>query len=112
MAFDDDSAKYLEEVKKGKPRRFAMILKGDKVISLVVYKKGSLEKYKKQAREGGKGQFCYGVIDGKGQNIVFKLCREDGFDEPPGKEIKLKQYLKDEAGVQFKPTYEIVDQLP
>ncbi len=112
MAFDSDSAKFLDEVKKGKPRKFAMMLKGEKVVSLVIYKKGSLEKYKKQAREEGKGQFYHGVIDGKGQNIVFKLCREDGFEAPPGKEIKLKQYLKEEAGVQFRPTYEIVDELP
>ena len=112
MALDADSKKFLDEVKKGKPRRFAMVMKGEKIVSLVVYKKGSLEKYKKQAKDEGKGQFFHGVIDGKGQGIVFKLCREDGFEQAPGKDVKLKAYLKEVAGMQFKPTYEIVDVLP
>lgn len=97
MALDGDSTKFLDEVKKGKPRRFAMVMKGEKIVSLVVYKKGSLEKYKKLAKEEGKGQFYHGVIGGKGQNIVFNLCRADGFEAPPGKDIKLKQYLNAEA---------------
>jgi hypothetical protein len=112
MPLDSDTKSYLEEVKKGKPRRFAMVTKGEKIVSLILYKKGSLERYKKEAKEEGKGQFYHGVIDGKGQNISFKLCRADGFDEPPGSEVKLRQFLKDEAGMQFKPAYEIVDSLP
>jgi hypothetical protein len=112
MAMDADTLKFIDDAKKGKPRRFAMVLKGEKIVSLVVYKKGSLDRYKKQAKEEGKGLFYHGVVDGKGQNLVFKLCRVDGFEEPPGKDMKLKQYLKDEGGLQFKPTYEIVDVLP
>jgi hypothetical protein len=112
MGIDIDSKKFLEEAKKGKPRRFAMTMKGETILSLIVYKKGSVEKYKKQAKEEGTGQFYHGVIDGKGQNIVFYLCRADGFEEPPGKDAKLKMFLKDEAGMQFKPHYEIVDALP
>jgi hypothetical protein len=112
MALDSDSMKFLEEVKKGKPRRFAMVMKGEKIVSLVLFKKGSLERYKKEAKEEGTGHFYHGVIDGKGQNIVFKLCRADGFDEPPGKDTKLRVFLKEEADLQFQPTYEIVDELP
>jgi hypothetical protein len=112
MALDSDSLKYLEEVKKGKPRRFAMVMKGEKIVTLVLFKKGSLERYKKEAKEEGTGRFYHGVIDGKGQNIVFKLCRADGFDEPPGKDTKLRVFLKEEADLQFQPTYQIVDELP
>lgn len=112
MSLDSDSLKCLDEVKKGKPRRFAMIVKGEKIVSLFVFKKGTIERYKKLAKEEGKGQFYHGVIDGKGQNIAFKLCRGDGFEEPPGKDAKLRMFLKEEAGMPFQPTYEIVDVLP
>ena len=61
----NDSKAYLEEVKKGKSRKFAMICKGTEVISLVVYKKGGVEKRKKEAKESGKGQFYFGTVGGK-----------------------------------------------
>jgi hypothetical protein len=112
MALDGDSQKYLGEVRKGKPRRFAMIMKGEKIMNLVVFKKGSLDKYKKQAKESGAGQFYHGVIDGKGQNITFKLSQFDGFEEAPGKDIKLKMFLNEESGLKFHPVYEIVSALP
>ena len=49
MSVDDGTQKSLEEVKKGKPRRFVMICKGAKIVSMIVFKKGTIEKYKKQA---------------------------------------------------------------
>jgi cellobiose-specific phosphotransferase system component IIA len=112
MSLDADSIDYLDDVKKGKPRRFVMICKGVQIKSLVVYKKGSVERYKKQAKEEGTGQFYHGVIDGKGVDIAFKLCRSDGYEKPPGKELILKDYLNTQAGMRFKPVYEIVDTLP
>lgn len=112
MAVDSDTKKALDEVKKGKTRRFVMICKGVKILSLVVYKKGSLEKYKKEAKQEGKGQFYHGIVEGKGVNVTFKLAAADGYDKPPGKELMLKDFLTSEAGVKFKPTYEIVAELP
>lgn len=113
MALDADTMKYLEDVKRGKPRRFVMIAKGEKILTLIVYKKGSIDKYKKEAKEAqGAGQFYHGVVDGKGMNIAFKLCTADGFTEPPGKDIKMKMFLSDETGIKFKPSYEIVAELP
>lgn len=112
MAVDADTKKYLEEVKKGKARKFVMICKGVKILSLIIYKKGNVEKYKKQAKEESKGQFYHGVVSGQGQSISFNLLRSDGFDKPPGKELILKDFLKSEADMKFKPTYEIVDELP
>jgi hypothetical protein len=112
MAVDSETKKYLEEVKKGKARKFVMICRGVKILSLVVYKKGSLERFKKQAKEEGKGKFYHGVVDGKGLNIHFKLRRSDGYEKPPSKELILKDYLLSEADMRFKPVYEIVNELP
>ena len=44
---DSETKKFLEEVKKGKPRKFVMICKGMKILSLIVYKKGVVETYRK-----------------------------------------------------------------
>jgi hypothetical protein len=112
MSLDADSIGYLDDVKKGKPRRFVMICKGVRIMSMVVYKKGTVERYKKQAKEEGKGQFYHGVIEGKGLEITFKMCRADGYEKPPGKEIILKDFLSTETGIRFKPSYELVDVLP
>ncbi len=109
---DTESKKFLEEVKKGKARKFVMICKGVKILSMFVYKKGTVEKYKKQAKQEGKGQFYHGVVNGKGLEIAFNLSSSDGFDKPPGKELILKDFLKTEADMKFKPSYQIVTDLP
>ena len=83
-AMSKESIAMLDDVRKGKPRKFAMICKGTKVISLVVYKKGNVEqkkkKKKKEAKESGKGEFYFGIIDGRGMDVSFKLARADGFE--------------------------------
>lgn len=107
----DESKEFLEQAKKGKPRKFAMICKGTNVVSLVVFKKGSYEKRKKEAKESGKGQFYFGVIDGKGMDLRFTLARADGFDSAPVKSVVLKGFLEESADFKCKPTFEIVDQL-
>jgi hypothetical protein len=112
MAIDQDTIKHLEDVKKGKPRHFVMICKGVKIVSLIIYKKGTVERYKKQAKEEGTGLFFHGVIDGKGESIVFNLLRSDGYESPPGKDLILKDFLNTESGIRFKPVYRIVDVLP
>lgn len=43
MPVDSDTKMYLDEVKKGKPRKFVMICKGGKMLSMIVYKKGGVE---------------------------------------------------------------------
>jgi len=57
-----------------------MICKGVKILSMFVYKKGTVEKYKKQAKQEGRGQFYHGVVNGKGLEIAFNLSSSDGFD--------------------------------
>jgi ribosomal protein L12E/L44/L45/RPP1/RPP2 len=108
----DDSIGYLEEVKKGKSRKFAMICKGTSVISLVVYKKGNVEKHKKEAKQTGKGQFYFGIVDGKGQDIRFVLARADGFESPPVKSTSLKGFLEESTELKWKPYFEVVDAAP
>jgi hypothetical protein len=112
MPVDSDTIGFLEDVKKGKPRHFVMICKGVQILSLIVYKKGTVERYKKQALEQGHGQFYHGVVDGKGLDVCFKLLSTDGYDKPPGKELILKDFLRVQAGINFKPTYAIVSELP
>ncbi len=107
MALDEDTQKYLEEAKKGKSRKFAMLCKGVTIVGLKIYKKGTEAKYKKELKQEGTGKFYYGVITGKGQNLVFQLPK-DQFDKPPTKEVTLKAFLGDEADMKFKPTYELV----
>lgn len=107
-----ESIGFLEEVKKGKPRKFAMICKGPTVVSLVIYKKGNVEKRRKEAKEAGKGQFCHGMVDGKGVNIRFVLARADGYDSEPVKTASLKGFLADEADFSCKPYFEIVETAP
>ena len=52
------------------------------------------------------------MVSGRGPAIVFNLSRSDGFESPPGKDLILKDFLKSEADMNFKPTYMIVDELP
>lgn len=108
MAVSDETKDMLEQVKKGKPRKFVMLTKGTEIISLVLYKKGSASKFIKEAKESGKGIPCYGVVDGKGMDITFKLAASEGFDKAPVKSTVLKKFLEDEAELKCKPLFEIV----
>ncbi len=96
-ALDKDSRGELDAVKKGKSRRFVMLCKGVTIVSLVVYKKGSVESYKKQAKEAGTGQIYYGVVHGPAPEVVFELAASEGFDKEPVKPLVLKQFLKTRA---------------
>jgi hypothetical protein len=105
----DETKAFLEEVKKGKPRKFAMICKGAEIVSLVVYKKGGIEKRKKEAKESGKGLFYFGAIRGKGIDINFVLAKSDGFEKAPVKNTVLKSFLSEAADFRCKPIFEIVN---
>ena len=107
LANDKESCNELEQVRKGKARKFVLLCKGPAIVSLVVYKKGSVEKFKKQAKESGTGQVYFGVVEGPAPDVRFKLAAADGFDKDPVKPLALKQYLE-EAGFKFKPVFELV----
>ena len=51
-----DSQKFLEQVKKGKPRNFALITKGVKVLALLVKKKPIKATEAKELKKSSKGQ--------------------------------------------------------
>lgn len=107
---NEDTVAELEAVRKGRPRRFVLISKGMTVISLVVYnsRKGSLQKFLKQARDSGQGKVTFGVVRGRGEKLNFVLARDDGFDREPLKPIDLKEFLAT-ADIKVKPVFEIVD---
>lgn len=110
---DEESLQFLEQVRKGKSRYFVMSVKGAKVQSLLVKKKRIKDKELKAARGGGY-QPMFGVVEGQGTNISFKIAMSDGFMSDPlgGKVAKLKAFLKDQTGKAFKPTVEVVAEPP
>lgn len=110
MAMDKDSIDHLEDAKAGQKRLFVMLCSGDKILSLVAYKTGSLDQYKKQAKEGGTGKIYYGEIKGKGTSLVFELARANGFKEEPVGEQKLKKFIQDEAKLTLTPSFSVVDE--
>ena len=58
------------------------------------------------------GDMYWGTLEGDGTDIRFELSRADGFANPPGTDIRLKEFLREVAGLKFEPSYVIVDNLP
>ncbi len=109
---DAESQKHLQDVKKGKPRKWVMIKEGVQIDKLYVFKKGPYDRYVRAAKQDGvRGEAFWGIVRGDGLDIHFELSREDGFDSPPGKDIRLKEFLKEETKFKFEPDYVIVDSL-
>jgi hypothetical protein len=108
VALDEDTLECLSQAKKGKPRKFVAICKGPTIVSMVVYKKGNVQKFIKEAKESGRGQVFYGMIDGRGNDLNFKLARSDGFEKEPTRNAALKAFLE-ESDFKCKPIFEIVD---
>lgn len=113
FSMDEESLKFLEQVKKsGKSRRFVMICKGPKIVSLVIYKKGAVAGHIKKAKEQGTGEAFFGVVGGKGPALEFLLSKQDSFDKEPTTAVKLREFINDATGETYKPFFTIVDQLP
>jgi len=111
-SLSEETLQGLDGVRRGKPRRFVLISQGAQIVSLVVYKKGALDKRLKEARESGRGKVSYGIVEGQGVNLTFKLAKADGFEDAPVRDTALKSFLSDEADLSCKPTFEIVETLP
>jgi hypothetical protein len=87
-----------------------MIKEGVEIDRLHVFKKGPFERYVRMAKQQGvRGEPFWGIVRGDGVDIRFELSRADGFTSPPGPKIKLKEFLKEAAGLKFEPDYVIVD---
>ena len=107
-----DSLTQMEQVKKKKPRKFVMIVKGIDILQLVVFKKGQFNtQLQKALKNGPKGPGRYwGVVQGEGAEIAFRMSIDDGFAEDPCKIKTLKAFLKEWSGTPFKPRFEFVSQ--
>lgn len=109
----EDTTKFLEEAKKGKPRSFLMICKGVNLRYLLVKKKAIKKSEIADAKKlGYKGEAYIGVITGKGMELVFNLSTADGYDSEPCKEKVLKDFLEEHAEIKAKPSFAIVSSLP
>ncbi|MFO0901581.1 MAG: hypothetical protein U0939_01205 [Pirellulales bacterium] len=112
MAVSEETQACLEQAKKGKARKFVMLTKGADVVGLVLFKKGANAKYVKEAKEQGKGTVCFGVVEGRGMDLTFKVAEADGFTKAPVRTAALKSFLEEEADFKCKPLMEVVKQLP
>ncbi len=118
---DDDSLpplgestdKFLDQAKKGQARNFLLVCKGNKVKYLAVRKKPIKKNELNEAKKSGyKGEGYFGVITGKGMELVFNLSMADGYTAEPVKDKILKDFLEEKADFKCKPTIAIVATLP
>ena len=118
---DDDSLpplgestdKFLDQAKKGQSRNFLLVCKGNKVKYLAVRKKPIKKNELNEAKKSGyKGEGYFGVITGKGMELVFNLSTADGYTAEPVKDKILKDFLEEKADFKCKPTIAIVATLP
>ncbi len=113
LPLGEGTVEYLDDVRKGKSRRFLMVCKGSKITFLAVKKKPvKAAELIGAKKEGYKGDGYYGLITGKGMDLVFNLSRADGYDTAPVKTKVLKDFLEEHAGFKCKPTIAIVATLP
>lgn len=110
---DEKSKKLLDQVKKGKDRKFVLIIKGASVKKLIIFKEGSFSGHIQNAKkEGYKGNAYWGEALCRGTTVAFQMTRADGFDRPPGKEKILKTFILEETQLKVMPAYVIVDGKP
>jgi hypothetical protein len=110
--FSEESRKFLLEVKKGKTRKFVLVKDGVQIDRLIIFKTGSFDRVVRLARQNGAwGEMYFGMLQGDGTDIRFELSRADGFANPPGTDVRLKEFLREVTGLKFEPAYVIVDNL-
>jgi hypothetical protein len=112
LPIDAESIEQLDQVRKGKPRKFVLLCKGASIVGAAVYRKGTVEKFTKQLKKVGTGQIYFGVVAGRGMDLTFQLARSDGFDKEPVKTLVLKGFLQEHAQLKCKPLFVIVDVAP
>jgi hypothetical protein len=108
--FSEESRKFLLDVKKGKARKFVMVKEGVQIDRLIIFKVGSFDRVIRMAKQDGAwGEMYFGLVQGDGVDIRFELSRADGFANPPGTDVRLKEFLREVTGQKFEPSYVIVD---
>ncbi len=109
----ENTDKFLDQAKKGQARNFLLVCKGNKVKYLAVRKKPIKKNELNDAKKSGyKGEGYFGVITGKGMELVFNLSAADGYTAEPVKDKILKDFLEEKADFKCKPTIAIVAMLP
>src|SRR4029079_18365485 len=79
---------------------------------LIVFKTGTFDRIVRLARQDGAwGEIFFGMLQGDGTDIRFELSRSAGFTNPPGTDVRLKEFLREVTGLKFEPTYVVVDNL-
>jgi len=110
--FSEESRKFLLDVKKGKSRKFVLVKDGVQIDRLIIFKAGTFDRVVRMARQDGAwGEIFFGMLQGDGTDIRFELSRTDGFANPPGTDVRLKEFLREVTGLKFEPSYVIVDNL-
>jgi hypothetical protein len=108
--FSEESRKFLLDVKKGKSRKFVLAKDGVQIDRLIIFKIGTFDRMIRMARQDGAwGEIFFGMLEGDGTDIRFELSRSDGFTNPPGSDVRLKEFLREVTGLKFEPAYVIVD---
>ena len=109
----ENTDRFLDQAKKGQARNFLLVCKGNKVKYLAVRKKPIKKNELNEAKKAGyKGEGYFGVINGKGMELVFNLSMADGYTSEPVKDKILKDFLEEKAEFKCKPTIAIVAELP
>lgn len=116
MPLEKDSEKCLLSVKdSGKPCYFVLVKKSNEVTGLVASRKGTPDSRKQMARnQVSGGELSWGVVEGKGANLSFKLLSTDGFNDTPIKDSKLRSFLEasHKSFKGSKAKMEVVNALP
>jgi hypothetical protein len=105
---DDELIEGLRQAKK-KPRNFAVVLKGSKVLKLIVRKKPIKTQEILEAKSEVKGtDYIQGVCQGDGgAEIVFRVVGP----EPGVKAPQFKELIAEQTGLTIKPRFESVKEL-
>jgi hypothetical protein len=107
---DEELSKNLKAARK-KARNFVMVLKGTRLVGLIVSKKSIKAGEKAAAKAEFKGNaFVEGVVVGEGAELVFKIQGAPG-GEPGVKIAQFKDFVDEQAGMKIKPRFEMVSEL-
>ena len=110
---DEHTINLLSQAREGKACKFAMIVKGDAILRLIVFRTGAYETQVQAAKEEGHdGDSCWGVVSGSGADLTFSLSPSDGFDSPPVAAMIFKTFLLAEAQLDVNPSFAFLTELP
>lgn len=100
-------ATLLGDARKGKKRRFAILVKGTTICDVILAKKGLGAGVVATAKKEAKAKAVIdGIVTGKGTDLTFYSTDKFGI-----KTAVLKSWLKDEVGVTVKPEFQTVADL-